>query len=630
MMDKRTQSKIKRSHALLIDEISMMNGQLFDILECMITIIRCYDEVKEKLKEIQEQIDSKILMSDHMLKMRGDESNGFGALPAWGGLQIIVVGDFFQLPPVASGNDEPLYNSVIHTSEPDLKVGRQGCYAFESRAWRRCNFEEVELIEVRRQSDGTLYEFLNDMRAGVPYFASKHENVIHALQKPLPIRDDGVRPTELHTKNKTVDERNKQELDRLPHPCIDFHSTDKVSLAYEFLEKFLERHGIESQHLSYDNLLPTLRRRARIELESEMEAFERHTYQTFFSIKESRVPELIELKKDSQCMLLWNLDVPNKLANGSVGIVKEFVDPEDYADMIEREIKRREQKMKQQQHDNNSDEKKDSDANHITTETGSDIAPQLVDDEISTAVSTWLSELSASGLISERDEMEEILKTKVTDLPFVHFVAGPKRVIRPQAFEKHYKKCGTATRWQIPLTLAWAVTVHKSQGMTIDFLSVGKFILFYRDLSLFLLLNLLIFYTIALLPDLLDCFADGQAYVACSRGRSLDSMTVQNFKASEIKTSAKVKEFYRLMAEGKSYPTIWADTIAEFDQKAKQRVQHIADMKRIHGDKQCSVCGRVCDVRQVQSNVNNNRGRWYWKCPDQENGNGHCFEWITK
>jgi hypothetical protein len=107
-------------------------------------------------------------------------------------------------------------------------------------------------------------------------------------------------------------------------------------------------------------------------------------------------------------------------------------------------------------------------------------------------------------------------------------------------------------------------------------------------------------------------------------------MTVQNFKTSEIKTSAKVKEFYRLMVEGKTYPTTWADTIAEFDQKARQRVQHIADMKQKHGNKKCNVCSKVCDVKQVQSNVNHNRGRWYWKCPDQENGNGHYFEWIAK
>lgn len=130
--------------------------------------------------------------------------------------------------------------------------------------------------------------------------------------------------------------------------------------------------------------------------------------------------------------------------------------------------------------------------------------------------------------------------------------------------------------------------------------------------------------------DLKDCFADGQAYVACSRGRSLATMTVNNFKASEIKTSVKVKEFYRLMAENKTYETTWADQIAEFDREYEKRVQKIADMKRIHGNKKCDSCGNLCDVRETQSNANNNRGKWYWICPDRENGNGHLFEWISK
>lgn len=634
--------KMKNSDALLIDEISMLNGHLFDILESMITFIRYYHNVRDNLKEIMDKLEDKmVLMSDHMLRMRWDAANGFANLPAWGGMQIIIVGDFFQLPPVADRNHEPLYSSAIYTPELDLKVGRQGCYAFESNAWKHSNFQQVELVEVLRQSDETLYEFLNDMRTGVPNFASKHKNVIHALQKPLPIRD-GIRPTELHTRNAVVDERNRQELDRLPHECITFESTDEVVLAQAFIEKFLKRHNLPNQHLSYANLLPTLRRRARIELESEMEGFRRHADATFFSSKESRVPASIELKKDSQCMLLWNLDVHSKLANGSVGIVKDFVDPEEYSELVVKEIKRRERKMVPQnvpdekKDDENlpGEEKDDEDTNQNSPQIGA-VEDANADCKISDfpsfneesmkEVNNWLSQLEVSKLTRERDEMEEILKSKVTDLPFVHFVAGPKRVIRPQAFVKEYKKCGNAIRWQIPLTLAWAVTVHKSQGMTIDYLSVGEpvFRSYASLVNTCLILSLVS-------SDLKNCFADGQAYVACSRGRSLDTMTVQNFKASEMKTSVKVKEFYRLVAEGRIYPTTWADTIAEFDKKARQRVQNILDMKQTHSGKKCNLCGKICDVKEVQCNMNNNRGRWYWICPDLENRNGHHFEWIEQ
>ena len=108
-------------------------------------------------------------------------------------------------------------------------------------------------------------------------------------------------------------------------------------------------------------------------------------------------------------------------------------------------------------------------------------------------------------------------------------------------------------------------------------------------------------------------------------------MTVKNFKASEIKTSKKVKEFYRLTAENKTYPTTWADTIADFDQRENQRIQKIVDMKRIHGNKKCDKCGQLCHVKETQSNVNNNKGKWYWICPDRmnENGNEHLFQWIV-
>lgn len=54
-------------------------------------------------------------------------------------------------------------------------------------------------------------------------------------------------------------------------------------------------------------------------------------------------------------------------------------------------------------------------------------------------------------------------------------------------------------RWQIPLRLAWAITVHKSQGMTIPRVSV----------------------------ELARAFAPGQAYVALSRAGSLEGLNIE-------------------------------------------------------------------------------------------------------
>ena len=72
---------------------------------------------------------------------------------------------------------------------------------------------------------------------------------------------------------------------------------------------------------------------------------------------------------------------------------------------------------------------------------------------------------------------------------------------------------------QFPLKLAWAITIHKSQGMTFDRM--------HFDLSG-------------------GVFASGQTYVAISRMRSLDGLTLsREVRPSDIKTNAEVTEFYR-------------------------------------------------------------------------------------
>ena len=60
------------------------------------------------------------------------------------------------------------------------------------------------------------------------------------------------------------------------------------------------------------------------------------------------------------------------------------------------------------------------------------------------------------------------------DVVFVQFRKPSKLVaITPQKFERRYLGYGAATRVQIPLRLAWSITIHKSQGMAIDWLEVS-------------------------------------------------------------------------------------------------------------------------------------------------------------
>lgn len=74
----------------------------------------------------------------------------------------------------------------------------------------------------------------------------------------------------------------------------------------------------------------------------------------------------------------------------------------------------------------------------------------------------------------------------------------------------------TTSRSQIPLLLAWSLSIHKSQGQTIDYVMV----------------------------NLGKAFEKGQAYVALSRARSMDNLQVLNFAASKVKVDLDVQRFY--------------------------------------------------------------------------------------
>ena len=70
---------------------------------------------------------------------------------------------------------------------------------------------------------------------------------------------------------------------------------------------------------------------------------------------------------------------------------------------------------------------------------------------------------------------------------------------------------------QIPLIYAWAITIHKAQGVTLDcaIMDIGK-----------------------------NIFEYGQSYVALSRVKSLTGLYLTNFDYTKIMANPKVKKFY--------------------------------------------------------------------------------------
>ena len=73
---------------------------------------------------------------------------------------------------------------------------------------------------------------------------------------------------------------------------------------------------------------------------------------------------------------------------------------------------------------------------------------------------------------------------------------------------------------QLPLILAWALTIHKSQGATLDVAEVDAG------------------------SNIFEC---GQTYVALSRVKSLEGLYLSSFDASKIKINRKVQEFYKML-----------------------------------------------------------------------------------
>jgi len=161
--NKAAVKRIQDAEVLIIDEISMLHAHQLDMINEICCRIR----------------------------------TGLGP---FGGLQVVLCGDFFQLPPVS-------------------RVANRGAFVSESNAWLQMDLTVCYLEKQYRQNENNdLYRLLNEIRESRVSEESCQllsERIQHSF-------DDGIIPTKLYTHNSNVDEYNLKRLAELESKEADF------------------------------------------------------------------------------------------------------------------------------------------------------------------------------------------------------------------------------------------------------------------------------------------------------------------------------------------------------------------------------------------------------------------------
>ncbi|VEU34803.1 unnamed protein product [Pseudo-nitzschia multistriata] len=377
--NKNIRKRWEELQVLILDEVSMISGEFFDSLSKVVSDIR-------------------------------NDPRPFG------GIQLIVCGDFLQLPPISPRQWEVDQTVKALQEREGLETPEEARdwlflnrgFCFQSVAWKEANFELVELNHVFRQRNEDFVRALQDIRVGnvtpetIRYL---REN----CERPLPENDLGIQPTILHSKNIDVARENLVDLNKLSGDTVSYEASDAVEPEKgvgPWVKKDLENNSFFRSCLAERKL---------------------------------------QLKIGAQVMLIRNLSQNSGLVNGSRGTIVGF-----------REVK---------------------------------------------------SSSSSTGLN---------LLPGVTKYPVVQFKNGLQQVITPQKFQSRILGKGKCIRTAIPLKLAWAITAHKAQGLTMDYV----------------------------IADVGQVFAEAQLYVALSRASDATGLEIRNFSRNRVRANALALRFH--------------------------------------------------------------------------------------
>jgi hypothetical protein len=168
MEKKYLKTRFSKLKLLIIDEVSMISPEIFTSMDL---ILRGFKETDAP----------------------------------FGGVQVVISGDFFQLPPVS-------------------RVPKDKRFAWQSPSWKSLELQTCYLQEKFRQDDDKLISILDDIRSGKisasseTLLASRHEKELNVAT-----------PTKLYTHNVDVDRINLEELNKLDSKAMHFVCEHKGS-----------------------------------------------------------------------------------------------------------------------------------------------------------------------------------------------------------------------------------------------------------------------------------------------------------------------------------------------------------------------------------------------------------------
>jgi ATP-dependent DNA helicase PIF1 len=219
----------KELDILIIDEVSMLSPLLFDKIEQLARVIR-------------------------------KNENPFG------GIQLILSADFFQLPVVGDSNN----------------------FCFDAKSWDSCIPKSNIIVfdQNFRQDNIVFQKILTEIRYGK--VSDESMEILRTRENVKLVNEHGIMPTKIFSLNRDVDNENEKELNNLvvKNPDLEFY---EYELTYDILKKSMKNFNFED----------------RIK-------------------KTCNVPFTLQLCKGAQVMLMFNLDLDLKLCNGSRGVVVGF------------------------------------------------------------------------------------------------------------------------------------------------------------------------------------------------------------------------------------------------------------------------------------------------------------------